>query len=413
MKNCLAAGLSVLALIVSTAATAEDRNWGLQDVLAIARSEASKGNEDAKAFVEVLVLKSDPKTADKPIDPKLAQAGARWIDDAAGRGIPAAQYAKALQLAIGAKPDLAAAHEWCLKAAKLGYRPAQNCVASAYWNGSGVTKDRSKAIGWATKAAEAGDPDMQRLVGAAYLSGDGVAADGAKGVAWLEKAASQGDTRSTSLLADVYRVSNYVPADAKKAMYWRNRLYGKGPDAANDAKVLLVLANRSDLDAQWRIGMFYASGAGVPKDEPKAVEWYTKAASKGHGNAQASLGLMYFYGRGAAKDDAQALRWYRASADQGNARGRSGLAYLYASGRGVARDDIAAVRLYRLAAGQDDPDAQNALGQMYEQGRGGLKADRSAAFEYYRKAAAQGHPLAIEHLKKLAASTSPSPARTK
>ncbi|MEY3876557.1 MAG: hypothetical protein RLZZ191_240, partial [Pseudomonadota bacterium] len=37
----------------------------------------------------------------------------------------------------------------------------------------------------------------------------------------------------------------------------------------------------------------YANGDGVPENDAKAVEWYTKAADQGHAEAQNNLGGMY------------------------------------------------------------------------------------------------------------------------
>ena len=42
-------------------------------------------------------------------------------------------------------------------------------------------------------------------------------------------------------------------------------------------------------DAQYNLGVMYANGSGVPKDEVKAVEWYRKAAQQGHAHAQSKL----------------------------------------------------------------------------------------------------------------------------
>src|SRR6266700_2744667 len=42
-------------------------------------------------------------------------------------------------------------------------------------------------------------------------------------------------------------------------------------------------------------------------------------AQQGYASAQNNLGLMYAEGRGIAKDDTEAVRWYRQAAAQGNA----------------------------------------------------------------------------------------------
>jgi TPR repeat protein len=69
--------------------------------------------------------------------------------------------------------------------------------------------------------------------------------------------------------------------------------------------------------AMHRIGVAYALGESVPKDDQKAVEWYRKAAEKGFAEAQYDLGVRYILGRGVAKDERTGLEWYRKAAAQG------------------------------------------------------------------------------------------------
>ena len=47
--------------------------------------------------------------------------------------------------------------------------------------------------------------------------------------------------------------------------------------------------------------------------------WYRLAAEKGDALAQFKLGLMYESGEGVPQDFAEAVRWYRLDAEQGSA----------------------------------------------------------------------------------------------
>ena len=51
-------------------------------------------------------------------------------------------------------------------------------------------------------------------------------------------------------------------------------------------------AEQGDADAQYNLGVCYANGTGVEKDEQKAVEWYQKAAGQGHAKSQSNLGVL-------------------------------------------------------------------------------------------------------------------------
>jgi len=58
---------------------------------------------------------------------------------------------------------------------------------------------------------------------------------------------------------------------------------------------------------------------GNSPDLQQALEWYRKAAEQGHAAAQFNLGMMYAQGRGVPRDDAEALNWIRQAAEGGDA----------------------------------------------------------------------------------------------
>ena len=55
-------------------------------------------------------------------------------------------------------------------------------------------------------------------------------------------------------------------------------------------KSLKEKAQAGDAQAQYDLGVAYADGKGVPKDEVEAVKWYRKAAEQGDASAQNNLG---------------------------------------------------------------------------------------------------------------------------
>jgi TPR repeat protein len=58
---------------------------------------------------------------------------------------------------------------------------------------------------------------------------------------------------------------------------------------------LLPLAEQGYALAQNYVGVIYANGLGVEKDEKKGVEWYLKAANQNLAVAQDNLGFVYGY----------------------------------------------------------------------------------------------------------------------
>ena len=117
-------------------------------------------------------------------------------------------------------------------------------------------------------------------------------------------------------------------------------------------------AAQGNADAQYMLGLAYATGEGVPKDAAYAVEWYQKAAVQGNAAAQYMLGLIYATGKGVPKDAAMAASWYTKAAAQGNAAAQYNLGMAYANSEGVTRDLVRAYAWFDLAAAQGNKDAK-------------------------------------------------------
>lgn len=70
-------------------------------------------------------------------------------------------------------------------------------------------------------------------------------------------------------------------------------------------------ARSGNADAEERIGIMYAMGLGVERDDARAFEWYLRASMKGHAGAQSGVGWYYEIGRGMpAPDLVRAYMWY-------------------------------------------------------------------------------------------------------
>ena len=75
-------------------------------------------------------------------------------------------------------------------------------------------------------------------------------------------------------------------------------------------------ADSGNANAQFDLGVRYATGKGVAHDDDEAARWIRKAAEQGHVSAEFSLGVMYADGNGVPQDSALALLWLRKAADQ-------------------------------------------------------------------------------------------------
>ena len=84
-------------------------------------------------------------------------------------------------------------------------------------------------------------------------------------------------------------------------------------------KELLPAARSGNADAEELIGIMYAMGLGVERDDVRAFEWYLRSSMKGHPGAQSGVGWYYEIGRGMpAPDLVRAYTWYVLSAIGGD-----------------------------------------------------------------------------------------------
>lgn len=168
-----------------------------------------------------------------------------------------------------------------------------------------------------------------------------------------------------------------------------------------------------------RLGCLYEHGWGVKQDVAQAAQLWSKlkqhmptltaVAESGQAEAQYFLGLCYAYGAGVEKDQAKALIWYRRAADQGYASAQNNLGTCYKNGLGIGINLPEAFRYYRFAAEQGHTGAQINLGLCYEKGRGVTKDVQEAELQY-SLAAVQGNESAIANLQRLTAGLSQQPS---
>lgn len=80
----------------------------------------------------------------------------------------------------------------------------------------------------------------------------------------------------------------------------------------------LPLAQAGNADAEELIGVMYAMGLGVERDDRRAFEWYLRASMKAHPGAQSGIAWYYEVGRGVGVDLVRAYMWYVLSAIGGD-----------------------------------------------------------------------------------------------
>ena len=84
-------------------------------------------------------------------------------------------------------------------------------------------------------------------------------------------------------------------------------------------EILLPKAQAGHAAAEEMIGILYAMGLGVERDNQRAFDWYLRSALKGRSSAQSGVGWYYEVGLGIpAPDPIRAYAWYALSAIGGD-----------------------------------------------------------------------------------------------
>ena len=295
---------------------------------------------------------------------------------------------------------------WAERAAAAGCTWGMCILGNLYHDGLVVPKDLVKSRDWYEKAAEGGDAQAQKWLAEFYEFGEVVEENLKTAESLYERAVAGGEADAREGLARVRRKLNggtedrepavRVSDDAARTNVRLARQCREHDDwlaALNYAR----MADQSDPETQFVLGVCLKSGMGVNRDAERALSLLTRAASAGHVEAMLMVGCMHQMGEDAVLDYGAAKMWYEKALSLGEMRALVCLGGLYVSGLGVARDPERAVAMYRRAADAGDGQAQCLLGQCYMSGLG-VRKDLDAAVDWLKRAAKQDYLEAFFHL---------------
>ncbi len=173
-----------------------------------------------------------------------------------------------------------------------------------------------------------------------------VSADDRAVVDTLHAQATSGNTKAQVDLAFRYRDGKGVAKDDTESMKWAHRA-----------------ADSGNADAMELVGFVYLRGA-VVKRNPDIAFSYFKAAANDSSQAAFHLGQCYFGAQGTEQDIPKALEWWKRAAERGHGRAASTAAMAYRSGEAVAADAGLARKLAERAAELNDPSGLIVLGEI-------------------------------------------------
>lgn len=188
---------------------------------------AGRGHLGAAASLGALLMAGEGGEADPP-------AGLAWLGWAAQGGQPQALYAlaNAHELGRGVKRDATLAFDYFRRAAEAGHAEAQNALGTFHLYGQhGLAEDPAEAAHWFRRAAERNSPPGAFNLASLYWEGRGLPRDKEAAYRWFATAGLYGDdamiNRVTGVLFlleeqmtedEVTRAQDAVPE-------WENRLY--------------------------------------------------------------------------------------------------------------------------------------------------------------------------------------------
>lgn len=178
---------------------------------------------------------------------------------------------------------------------------------------------------------------------------------------------------------------------AKDALKAGVREYNAG-DKQGAARALEYAAGQGHALALWKLGRMYAEGDGVPHDDLKAFEFFSRIADASTedgpdrqnatvtASAFTALGSYFLDGIKGTYVSPNAERAYDmfnyAASYYGDPNAQYNLARLYLDGNGVEADPRQAARWFNLAAEKGHHPAQALLGDILVNGSGGMPVQR-------------------------------------
>ncbi len=224
--------------------------------------------------------------------------------------------------------------------------------------------------------------DIAAPTNATSSANTGEAADHAATIAptRLQGLAEQGNANAQFDLGVAYAKGQVLPRDDALARHWFE-----------------LAAAQGAAKAQYWMGAISERGRGGPRSYDDALQWYRRAADQGFSPAEVAMGRFYGRALGVTRDVGQRTDWYRRAAEHGNPVGQWALGNFYRLGDGVDQDLSQARQWYERAANQNFVLAKTRLGLMYEHGNG-VPQDYAAALYWFRQAGDAGNPMALNNL---------------
>lgn len=173
--------------------------------------------------------------------------------------------------------------------------------------------------------------------------------------------------------------------------------YIQGPEDGDIAERVMEYIRRGVDAGDYRAYIMYAdqlsSGKIVPRDIPKAIAYYEKAADSGVPFGNECIGALFYYGTEVTRDYTKAMSYFTRNKGKKSACTLYYMAEMYRQGLGVECDQAKAVAYYKEIVEREKDDPIDAyykfacyrLGMAYGRGRG-VRINLKAAVRFLSEA---------------------------
>ncbi len=207
------------------------------------------------------------------------------------------------------------------------------------------------------------------------------------------------DTIAPSDIPTAIKFCKVASGASRRAMYELGRAYAANRQVPDAAAAYRKAADKGSTSAMVELGVLFANGAGVARNEDEARALFQRAAQAGNPRGATNLAALAGTG-GSTSDPAQARALLQQAAASNSAEAEFELGVMLANGTGGPKDDVGARAMFAKAAAQNHAAALEWLGAFEEAGRGGSQ-DKAAAKADYERAVALGDNNAKAGLERL------------
>lgn len=306
------------------------------------------------------------------------------------------------------RPELA--RTWLQRASDAGFGLAQFELGSRY-----MDDDPERAWPLIRAAANNDVGAAQTLLGLEFRHHG----QNEKAIAYFQSAAAAGDPRALVELANaamtgeveggLIQAEHYFKTAVELSsgpapLAWQGLgdLYSMHPEIAgkswaSEAERYYVKAHQAgDGYSSYRLALLRRT-----RDPIGARDLLMTSVERGHPAGAFLMGHIFESGEHVTADPVAAMQWYRIGMELGDPDSFVRMGTIIAEGlHGQTRNYDLAARLLFFAAQKNHPGGQYGVAQLYATGQG-LQKNPEQAFNYYMKAAQQGHLNAIEAIIKL------------